>query len=598
MIPTPESVLACCKGLVTRDPALLTAGFTHHEIQKHIPLCWSSVIEEERTKLASACVKYLLLEDFSDGPCETLDALRSRLGLHPFLRYAANCWGEHVRNTQDASIIELSRLLLNQPRKLQSALQIFEHSTVSPCRSDADVGTLAKDIQSTTALQIAARFGIDRLVFGLLNDGHEVLRKGYMDRTPLDEALNHAHKRVLEHLLQFAFKRSTEATSQLGRVDHAFLQGFPRKAETVDAYLRHVGYPTLLRSVDQKDMLSLVSRMCRKADHHVSDEEKNQALHRAVSQAYTDAVRILLRSGVNPDGTSLVEGLPGHTTPPGENPVRSDLESNTSDFRFSSLSRFDSSSDSSVASSEAKDHYSHFGPSQSGHDVVPAKFRELTPLMFAIEKGNIDMVQLLLDHNASPQLSPDLPESPLMLAVRTSAFEIAQALLMAGADPSASKGPRSALNEAIRCKSLEHIRLLLHWKVRLDSPDVLNPLLQAVRTGDSDIVALLLDHGANIEAMDEKQQQPLHLAAAGGNEAIVRLLLQTSPPALLQARDFEGQTPLDHAEVFDRENPAADKSHRMQRLFKTNRRSRSLQLDLMDRSTEKLKQSSRHSGPF
>ena len=58
------------------------------------------------------------------------------------------------------------------------------------------------------------------------------------------------------------------------------------------------------------------------------------------------------------------------------------------------------------------------------------------------------------------------------------------------------------------------------------------------------VVNLLLDHGADIEAVDNGRQTPLHLAARWGRLAIAEVLLERLPPADSSARDEHEDTPL------------------------------------------------------
>ena len=70
----------------------------------------------------------------------------------------------------------------------------------------------------------------------------------------------------------------------------------------------------------------------------------------------------------------------------------------------------------------------------------------------------------------------------------------------------------------------------------------LTPLHEAAGGGHKDIVALLLAHGADVNARDVGGRTPLHEAAAGGHKDIVALLLAHGADA--NARDINGRTPL------------------------------------------------------
>ena len=52
------------------------------------------------------------------------------------------------------------------------------------------------------------------------------------------------------------------------------------------------------------------------------------------------------------------------------------------------------------------------------------------------------------------------------------------------------------------------------------------PLHLAAQGGKEQVVRLLLEKGADIEARDRTQQTPLHYAAYSGSEKLVRLLLE------------------------------------------------------------------------
>jgi ankyrin repeat protein len=73
------------------------------------------------------------------------------------------------------------------------------------------------------------------------------------------------------------------------------------------------------------------------------------------------------------------------------------------------------------------------------------------------------------------------------------------------------------------------------------------PLLLAARFGREDLAGLLIDAGANVEALNEHDERPLHAAAAYGRPAVVKLLLARG--ADVNARGPAGKTPL-HAAAF------------------------------------------------
>lgn len=73
----------------------------------------------------------------------------------------------------------------------------------------------------------------------------------------------------------------------------------------------------------------------------------------------------------------------------------------------------------------------------------------------------------------------------------------------------------------------------------------LSPLHQAILRRKTNIVLLLLEHGADVQAPDTAGRTPIHMAVERGDVELVRALLQRK--ADLTKRDRVGWTPLHHA---------------------------------------------------
>ncbi|XP_054478293.1 NF-kappa-B inhibitor delta [Anoplopoma fimbria] len=74
-------------------------------------------------------------------------------------------------------------------------------------------------------------------------------------------------------------------------------------------------------------------------------------------------------------------------------------------------------------------------------------------------------------------------------------------------------------------------------------------LLVAVTANQPEIVQDLLSFGADINACDVKGQTALHLAAQYGLPGVLQAILSSSPTVNLEARNFEGMTPLHSAAI-------------------------------------------------
>ncbi len=104
------------------------------------------------------------------------------------------------------------------------------------------------------------------------------------------------------------------------------------------------------------------------------------------------------------------------------------------------------------------------------------------------------------------------------------------------------------LHDAIRAQDKNAVEVLLASGVEVDESDFIfgTALHVAVSEGHSGIAKILVDHGANLEAVSEQQDShPLHLAANFGDAAMLALLLDNG--ADIEARDGYQRTSLLHA---------------------------------------------------
>lgn len=195
---------------------------------------------------------------------------------------------------------------------------------------------------------------------------------------------------------------------------------------------------------------------------------------------------------------------------------------------------------------------------QRGRNVNAGdEYTKTTALMMAVWGCQIEMIQLLLAHGAD--LSP---ENSVGFTALTNAIICSRSwpgdywrvpqpdrrpleLLLAA-------GARYRLCDAVLLDDVELAR------VRLDEGDDVNtgegdyhgPLLKiAAELGYLEIVDLLLDRGADIEATDDLGQRPLLSAARYGRTEIVRRLLDRG--ADINAVDWSGQSALSNSAVED-----------------------------------------------
>ena len=138
-----------------------------------------------------------------------------------------------------------------------------------------------------------------------------------------------------------------------------------------------------------------------------------------------------------------------------------------------------------------------------------------TALHWAVHRDDLEMVELLIRAGADVTVTNDYGVVPLFLACTNGSADVVARLLDAGADPEARTEGETAL-------------------------------MTAVRTGTVDAVKLLIAHGADLDATElESGQTLLMTAAAEMHPSLVRLLLAHG--ADVHARSVVGFTPLTFA---------------------------------------------------
>lgn len=141
-----------------------------------------------------------------------------------------------------------------------------------------------------------------------------------------------------------------------------------------------------------------------------------------------------------------------------------------------------------------------------------------TALVFAVEKGDADIVSLLLARGADTGITDKNAQTPLIVAVRHKSPALMTLLINAD--------------------------LKLHQGLSINTSDAggETPLTYAIRQQDPDMVAALLKVKADAALADHSGVTPLMVAGETGNDAIAGQLIAAG--AKLDVADRQGNTPL------------------------------------------------------
>ncbi|CUI02918.1 ankyrin repeat domain-containing protein [Massilia antarctica] len=157
-------------------------------------------------------------------------------------------------------------------------------------------------------------------------------------------------------------------------------------------------------------------------------------------------------------------------------------------------------------------------------------------LVLAAQMDNPTMVKKLLKNGVSPNtVDPLTGETVLLLALREGANDVVKLLIgQPGIDleQAAPNGNRALMMAAFKHNKPAVLALL--DKGAIVTYPGWTALHYAAASGDDDIVRILLDHYAYIDAETPSKLTPLMIAAREGHESAARLLMQEGADATLK----------------------------------------------------------------
>ncbi|KAM4562378.1 dynein axonemal heavy chain 12 isoform 3-T3 [Odontesthes bonariensis] len=185
-----------------------------------------------------------------------------------------------------------------------------------------------------------------------------------------------------------------------------------------------------------------------------------------------------------------------------------------------------------------------------------------TPLFLAVVHGLRENATFLLQNGCSPDVQNDEQDSPLVAAILNDQYDLATLLLRYNANID-QPGPinRTALHESAFLGLENFVYLLLESGANLNALDikkktplalaaqnghlnVVDVMLQKAASGNPDIISLLLDHGADPNLPLYSGHLPIHRVAYHGHRLGLEVLV---PVTKLHAVKESGMSPLHSA---------------------------------------------------
>ena len=354
----------------------------------------------------------------------------------------------------------------------------------------------AVDFEDWTALHMAAAKGFEPVVKVLLAEGAKVtFNEAACQNTGLHLASLHNHDGTIRALIQGgADPEALDADSftplQIA-VNARHESAVRTLVENGASPNVKKGFFPLIRAVSFKNAVMVKALLeLGHASTEVRDEDGWTPMHYAANTGCSDIIKILLQHGANPNDTY---------TEPGESPLWRAVVNRHEDAAQVLL--------------------------QQGHATTEAMDDEgWTALHIAANKDLEKIIRLLMDHGANPNAK----------------------------ELTSRKNP---LHLAIDCNNEASVKALLHYpQTDPDAQEVDNwtPLHFASTLGHANLVTLLLERGANANAVNLKKESPLYKAIDKDHISAAEVLLQIGH-ADPDIKEEDGWTALHSAAIRGRE---------------------------------------------
>jgi ankyrin repeat protein len=195
--------------------------------------------------------------------------------------------------------------------------------------------------------------------------------------------------------------------------------------------------------------------------------------------------------------------------------------------------------------------------------ALPAHAAPADTMIKAVKFDDVSEVNKQLSHGMDPNLTDDQGIPLLVLAAREKSDKVVAALI---ANPKTNieitdKAGENAMMMASLNGDINIVQTLIAKDAEVNKKGWA-PLHYAAANGHDDIVKLLLDHSAYVDAGSPNGTTPLMMAARGGHVSTVKLLLDNG--ADLNVKNQIGMNALDFAKQYKEPDVVEGLTARMQ----------------------------------
>lgn len=399
-------------------------------------------------------------------------------------------------------------------------------------RPDIDVSDFFKYSLAQKLIEAALKGKTNRIK-QLINDGLNINTQGLHGITPLMFVLLNGNIEGVNVLLESGAdpdvkddEGDTAVTIAAGLKYSRFLENLLVKGGNANE--KTPGLATTLMIASAAGFIENVRLVINaNVDINARDMTGNTALTYAIYGKQTDIISLLLENGatkliINNNGMSALDIINALDIPSDEKKRYEEL------LQIKAADIFDDANTLELAKAAA------FGDTariiqlvNSGADVNAQGLGGVTPIVWALDKGNFEGFKALLKNHANPNIKNDNGLSPIFIAATLDDNRFLEESLANGGNIQ-TKGPGGStlLMAAVQQRKDQNVNLLIKNNINLDDQDSfgLTTLHYAVIGNNEQFVQVLLNSGAKRNIYDNEGLTPFDYVKANHNGRILNLL--------------------------------------------------------------------------
>lgn len=541
-------LLNVCCGLVRIDKQG-QLEFVHYYFQEYCKAFPSKLINNSDSKIVEVCLTYLSQDEFASGLCGDNPSFQKRLDQNAFLSYAAQHWGDHIRDSRNDHTLSVLAYLEDH-QKLASGIQaLYAGTHISQTRFD-------QYPKNVSPLHMVSYWGLKSMITLHLQQGYESTVRNSYGETPLLLAARNDQAEAVKMFLDHGVDVDEQGSSRDTSLSWAARKGSEKLIHLLlsrgaTLIVDSDGWSPINWAVLEGQPAALKLLLAHDFGITIDIDLKNQALFLAADEGRDEIARILLDSGADIDaqddnGSTALDFAvaAGHET------IVEDLL-----LREADVNSTDSGGNTALHWAVPRERIAKI-LLDDGASAFEQNDAGQTALHWAARDGSMAVARLLLLPGADVHIKDENGATPLHSAALQGHEQIVNLLLENGADRnaqdidgwtplySAAVQEHDAIVSLLLDTSKDCRRVMEIVTERMEDTTkrtnlkqlaekksqgstVLTGLRVAAQEGHSGRLQSMIDRGADVNAKDPAGYTALEIAAFQDYAQIVQILLDS-----------------------------------------------------------------------